>query len=161
MKIIENKDKQIVEYVRAQLKENEGYCPCKLIKSPENKCMCKDFRDKIESGYIGECHCGLYKSEPSVVYLCGNMEYKKDFLHWHKVFSLEGKIVIMPPFTGKKLAAGCEKILRDIHLQAMTAADLIFVVDKYGRIDDVLRKDLEDFKRRKKIIEYASETERD
>lgn len=56
MKIILNPDNEIVKMVREALKENAGYCPCKLIHTDDNKCMCKEFRDQDE----GQCHCGLY-----------------------------------------------------------------------------------------------------
>ena len=56
MKIIINPDKEVVEEVRKALKNNDGYCPCKLVKTPDTKCMCKEFRDQAS----GECHCGLY-----------------------------------------------------------------------------------------------------
>ena len=38
------------------VKENDGFCPCKVIKNKDTKCMCKDFRSQEE----GVCHCGLY-----------------------------------------------------------------------------------------------------
>lgn len=56
MKIIINPDKEIVKQTQEALKDNEGYCPCKIAHIPENKCMCKEFREQRE----GECHCGLY-----------------------------------------------------------------------------------------------------
>lgn len=56
MKIIENPDKELVATIRKQLKENGGYCPCRLQKTDDSKCICKEFREQ-ESG---ECHCGLY-----------------------------------------------------------------------------------------------------
>lgn len=57
MKVILNPDNEIVKMVREALKDNDGYCPCKIIHIPENKCMCKDFREQEEEG---QCHCGLY-----------------------------------------------------------------------------------------------------
>ena len=36
-------DKELVAEIKQQLKENDGYCPCRLSKIPENKCMCKEF----------------------------------------------------------------------------------------------------------------------
>lgn len=39
--------------------KNGGFCPCKLEKTPENKCMCREFREMKS----GECHCGLYIKE--------------------------------------------------------------------------------------------------
>ena len=51
-----NPDTIIVSEVKEKLKENDGYCPCSLVKTPDTKCMCKEFRLQ-ESGM---CHCGLY-----------------------------------------------------------------------------------------------------
>lgn len=56
MKIELSTDKELVAEIKAKLKENGGYCPCKLEKTADTKCMCKEFREQ-ESG---ECHCGLY-----------------------------------------------------------------------------------------------------
>ena len=56
-----NPDKEYVEEVRTRLKDNDGYCPCRIDKTPDTKCMCKDFRDMKE----GMCHCGLYIKEVS------------------------------------------------------------------------------------------------
>jgi len=36
--------------------KNDGYCPCKVEKTPDTKCMCKEFRDQKR----GVCSCGLY-----------------------------------------------------------------------------------------------------
>ena len=60
MKIITNPNKEVVNEVRAALVKNLGYCPCKLIHSPENKCMCKEFLDAPEKTW---CHCQLYYKE--------------------------------------------------------------------------------------------------
>ena len=56
MRVVVNSDTELVNEVRKALKENNGYCPCKLKKIPENKCMCKDFLEQK----TGLCHCGLY-----------------------------------------------------------------------------------------------------
>ena len=60
MKISLNPDKSIVQDVRKRLKENDGYCPCRLVKNKDTKCMCKEF---VEQTTSGECHCGLYVKE--------------------------------------------------------------------------------------------------
>lgn len=60
MKVKQNPDKEYVKSIREQLKENNGYCPCVLEKTPDSKCMCKEFKDMIERGETGTCHCGLY-----------------------------------------------------------------------------------------------------
>lgn len=59
MKIRINPDKEIEKEIREALKKNEGYCPCKIYHIPNNKCMCKEFRDQAN----GICHCGLYIKE--------------------------------------------------------------------------------------------------
>lgn len=56
MKVKINDNKELVNEIRTKLKENNGYCPCSLIKSEDTKCMCKEFRNQE----LGECHCGLY-----------------------------------------------------------------------------------------------------
>ena len=61
MKIEFNKDKKMVEMLQEGLKRKDGYCPCKLEKVPENKCMCQEFRDQIaDPNFEGYCHCKLY-----------------------------------------------------------------------------------------------------
>ncbi len=59
MKIRISDDKELVEKIRKKLKENGNFCPCRLVKNEDTKCMCKEFREQ-ESG---ECHCGLYVKE--------------------------------------------------------------------------------------------------
>ena len=48
MEITLNHDKEIVDAVKEGLRRNDGYCPCRFEKTPENKCMCKEFRDQIK-----------------------------------------------------------------------------------------------------------------
>ncbi len=56
-----NEDKEIVELVKKGLKEKGGYCPCRMGKSEENKCICKEFREQIsDPEFEGYCHCMLY-----------------------------------------------------------------------------------------------------
>lgn len=57
MKIVVSSDIELVKSIREKLKENDGFCPCRLTKTPETKCMCKEF---LEQETPGECHCGLY-----------------------------------------------------------------------------------------------------
>ena len=57
MKIRFNEDKEIVKQIQEGLKARGGYCPCRVFKNEDTKCMCKEFRDQQEPG---ECHCGLY-----------------------------------------------------------------------------------------------------
>ena len=55
-----NPDKEYVKEIRDKLKANGGYCPCRLSKTEDTRCMCKEFLEQQESGY---CHCGLYFKE--------------------------------------------------------------------------------------------------
>lgn len=57
MRVSVSKDKELVAKIRKKLRENDGYCPCRLEKTEDTKCMCKEF---IEQKELGECHCGLY-----------------------------------------------------------------------------------------------------
>ena len=64
MKIKENPDKEIVAQIRQGLEMTGGYCPCRLERTAENKCMCREFRDQIEDpDFEGFCHCLLYYKE--------------------------------------------------------------------------------------------------
>ncbi len=56
MKITVNTNKELVEKIREKLRENGGYCPCRIKKTEDTKCMCKEFLEQEE----GVCHCGLY-----------------------------------------------------------------------------------------------------
>ena len=56
-----NEDKEIVASVKEGLKRTGGYCPCRLQRTEENKCICKEFREQIaDPEFKGYCHCLLY-----------------------------------------------------------------------------------------------------
>lgn len=64
MNIKYNPNEEYVFMIKKQLAENDGYCPCRIIKSPDTKCMCKEFRDQIKDPYFeGYCHCMLFFKE--------------------------------------------------------------------------------------------------
>jgi len=64
MKVRLNEDKETVERIREGLKVKDGFCPCRVGKLPENKCMCQEFRNQIaDPNYEGYCHCMLYYKE--------------------------------------------------------------------------------------------------
>lgn len=56
MKIKQNPDKKIADDIKKKLRDNDGYCPCSLLKNEETKCICREFLEMAE----GLCHCGLY-----------------------------------------------------------------------------------------------------
>ena len=51
------KIREIDPSVKALVKQNDGYCPCLIEKTPDTKCPCKDFREMEE----GVCHCGRFE----------------------------------------------------------------------------------------------------
>ena len=56
-----NSDAEIVAAVREGLKRTGGYCPCRLERTEDTKCMCREFRDQInDPEFEGFCHCLLY-----------------------------------------------------------------------------------------------------
>jgi ferredoxin-thioredoxin reductase catalytic subunit len=56
-----NDDKEIVAKVKEGLKMKDGYCPCRLQKLPEYKCICEEFKQQIaDPDFEGFCHCKLY-----------------------------------------------------------------------------------------------------
>ena len=53
MKIVEiNKD------IKHLVDENDGYCPCTVVKNEDTKCICKEFKEQKEPGV---CHCGRFE----------------------------------------------------------------------------------------------------
>lgn len=59
-----NEDAQVVAMVKEGLKAKDGYCPCRLGKAEENKCICEEFKAQIaDPNFEGYCHCMLYYKE--------------------------------------------------------------------------------------------------
>lgn len=55
--IVLSKDKEHVKAIKQALERNDGYCPCRLERTADTRCMCLEFREQK----IGLCHCGLYE----------------------------------------------------------------------------------------------------
>ncbi len=61
VKVTFNPDEAVVKMIKDGLEKKNGYCPCKLEMTEENKCMCKEFREQIKDpDFEGFCHCMLY-----------------------------------------------------------------------------------------------------
>ena len=53
-----NEDKELVAQIREGLRRRGGYCPCRLEKTEDNKCICKEFREQMKDpNFEGYCHC--------------------------------------------------------------------------------------------------------
>ncbi|MBP5165978.1 MAG: ferredoxin thioredoxin reductase catalytic beta chain [Oscillospiraceae bacterium] len=64
MRIRLNEDAETVRLIKEGLKKKGGYCPCRVEKTEDNKCMCKEFREQTaDPDFEGYCHCGLYYKE--------------------------------------------------------------------------------------------------
>ena len=56
-----NPDENIVKMIKEGLKQKDGYCPCRLERTEENKCICKEFKEQMaDPEFEGFCHCMLY-----------------------------------------------------------------------------------------------------
>lgn len=61
MKVSLNKNEEVVKTIKEGLKRTGGYCPCKLQRTEDNICMCKEFKEQIaDPAFEGYCHCMLY-----------------------------------------------------------------------------------------------------
>lgn len=52
-----NPDKAFVADLIERIRANDGYCPCRVEKSIDTLCPCREFRKHYE------CTCGLYIKE--------------------------------------------------------------------------------------------------
>ncbi len=56
-----NENAQVVEAIKRGLEKKGGYCPCRVEKKEEFKCICEEFRAQIaDPDFEGYCHCMLY-----------------------------------------------------------------------------------------------------
>ena len=63
-KIRLNENEEVVRTIKEGLKAKGGYCPCRLERTEDNKCICKEFREQIaDPSFEGYCHCMLYYKE--------------------------------------------------------------------------------------------------
>ena len=59
-----NDDREVVAQVKEGLKRTGEYCPCRVGRKPENKCICEEFKAQIaDPDFEGYCHCRLYYKE--------------------------------------------------------------------------------------------------
>ena len=57
---------ELISEIKEQIKNNGGYCPCKILHNEETKCMCKEFKEILNSkdeSVDNTCACGLYRIE--------------------------------------------------------------------------------------------------
>lgn len=52
------KIKEVEPSIKVLVDRNGGFCPCAVFKTPETRCICKEFREQQKPGL---CHCGRYE----------------------------------------------------------------------------------------------------
>ena len=52
------KIREVEASIKVLVDNNGGYCPCAILKTPDTKCICKEFREQSQPGL---CHCGRYE----------------------------------------------------------------------------------------------------
>ena len=64
MKIRLNENAEVVATIKEGLKRTGGYCPCRMERTEDFKCMCTEFKEQIKDpDFEGYCHCLLYYKE--------------------------------------------------------------------------------------------------
>ena len=59
-----NENKELVAKIKEGLKKKGGYCPCRLERTEDTKCICREFREQMKDPeFEGFCHCMLYYKE--------------------------------------------------------------------------------------------------
>lgn len=144
--------KKIEEAVR----NNGGYCPCKIEKNEDTLCPCKEFRDSNKSGY---CHCGRYYKvlKSPKVCLCGSTRFKDKFFEVAKDLTMKGCIVTMPMVfmhSGDEINSIQKHYLDEVHKAKIACADLIYVINVNGYIGDSTKSEIEWAIELGKKIEY-------
>ena len=63
-KVRYNENPALVEKIQNALKKTDGHCPCRLLRTPDTICICKEFRDQInDPDFEGYCYCKLFYKE--------------------------------------------------------------------------------------------------
>ena len=56
-----NSDPEVVASIREGLKRTGGYCPCRVDRTEDTKCICREFREQMPPPVLGA-------SPPSLLY---------------------------------------------------------------------------------------------
>lgn len=138
LKVYKNPDAETYEKVSTAVKENRGYCPCELQKTPETKCPCANFRN---SNIANVCHCGRFFKIPNVmtVCLCGSTRFKEHFEYWAAQLTTLSYIVLIPNvFLPKDRMVSIElkQTLDDIHKAKIAKSDYVVILNVNGYIGE-------------------------
>ena len=54
LKILPNPDREMYELVTEAVKNNDGYCCCRVRRDSDTRCICREFREQTTEGL---CYC--------------------------------------------------------------------------------------------------------
>ena len=142
--------------VEEAIKDNGGYCCCKIEKSEDTLCPCKEFRDQNKTGF---CGCGRYYKilKSPKVCLCGSTRFKDKFVEVAKDLTLKGCIVTMPMVfmhTGDQINNTQKQYLDEVHKAKIADADLVYIINIDGYIGNSTRSEINWAVELGKKIEY-------
>ena len=142
--------------VEEAIKDNGGYCCCKIEKSEDTLCPCKEFRDQNKTGF---CGCGRYYKilKSPKVCLCGSTRFKDKFVEVAKDLTLKGCIVTMPMVfmhTGDQINDTQKQYLDEVHKAKIADADLVYIINIDGYIGNSTRSEINWAVELGKKIEY-------
>lgn len=139
--------------------DNDGYCCCEIVKTPDTRCICKKFRDSVN---IGFCDCGRYYKiyQYGIITLCGSTRFKKEFIQAQKDWTLQGWIVLSANVfghSGDELTDAQKEDLDYLHKAKIEMSDAIFVINKGGYIGESTASEIEWAKALGKEIYYLED----
>ena len=123
-----NPNEETFQEVSNAVKDNEGYCCCEMYKTPDTKCMCKNFREQEDGGF---CHCGRFykvKDYPIITILATPEENEKA-LFVAEGLTTQGFIVLLPLYGNSGNYLKYSTIFSDIQRTKIEKADLVFVIN--------------------------------
>lgn len=82
-------------------------------------------------------------SKPKIVCLCGSTKFKKEYLEYQKLFTINSLIVLTVGFFGYIDGwDGDKKKLDELHLRKIDFADEVFVINVDGYIGESTRNEI-------------------
>ena len=94
-----NPNDEAYDSISETIKNNDGYCCCAMHKNDDTKCMCKDFRESMESGF---CHCGRFykiKNYPFITIIHAPAD-EEHAIELAQGLTTEGFVVLLPFYFG-------------------------------------------------------------
>ena len=155
--IIPNPDFLHRKKIEEAINNNDGYCCCAIEKTPETKCICKEFREQREYGF---CHCGQYYKvlKSPKVCLCGSTKFKDKFFEIARDFTLQGYTVTMPMVfvhsDNEDISNAQKTYLDEVHKAKIADADLVYIINCHKYIGNSTKSEIEWAIQLGKKIEY-------